>query len=328
MAQPVSYTEESDSIKKQFLQSYLLCITGILALYLIYYWSVQLYPFNYLTASYLVLHLLLIIIVYKVKYDYLKSYIMVYVVVLTLLLYPFMVLFWEAGRITPFMWYFLIPFGMTLFYNFKTIISMGIYIVVLICTAFLLVQVIPEEQYISFVDKQLVIINVATVFFALILISLILYYMNKLRFISVSIPVKEVKTTHLESTHLDDSKYSELYDKILDYMENKEPYCDPGFTISQLASELNSNVSYISRTIKIKKNMNFTSFINLYRISKVKKMLENNYHIKYSLKYIYTYSGFKQQTTFNKVFKQIEGVTPSEYIQSMTKEDGTSYRFD
>ncbi len=33
--------------------------------------------------------------------------------------------------------------------------------------------------------------------------------------------------------------------------------------------------------------------------------------------FVYTEAGFKNQSTFNRVFKQIEGMTPSEYIRNL-----------
>ncbi len=40
-------------------------------------------------------------------------------------------------------------------------------------------------------------------------------------------------------------------------------------------------------------------------------MIAKDYHNKY----IYLSAGFRHQSTFNKVFKEIEGITPSEYIK-------------
>jgi len=41
------------------------------------------------------------------------------------------------------------------------------------------------------------------------------------------------------------------------------------------------------------------------------------------LKYIYLSSGFKNQSSFNKAFKEKEGITPSEYYKQngLEKED-------
>jgi len=55
-------------------------------------------------------------------------------------------------------------------------------------------------------------------------------------------------------------------------------------------------------------------YLNEYRINYVKKLISENNLQKVTLMYIYTEAGFSNQATFNRVFKQIEGVTPSEYI--------------
>ncbi|WP_370567614.1 helix-turn-helix domain-containing protein [Dysgonomonas sp. Marseille-P4677] len=34
------------------------------------------------------------------------------------------------------------------------------------------------------------------------------------------------------------------------------------------------------------------------------------------MRYIYSSAGFRHQSTFNKVFKELEGITPSEYIKN------------
>lgn len=115
----------------------------------------------------------------------------------------------------------------------------------------------------------------------------------------------------------DIEKLNKLYDSIATYMRNRKPYCDPDFTISQLSEAIDSNVTYISKAIKLNKDVNFNVFINSYRIDLVKEMLDNDYQNKYTMRYIYTTSGFRHQSTFNKVFKQISGVTPSEYIKKL-----------
>ncbi|MDR2499288.1 MAG: helix-turn-helix domain-containing protein [Tannerellaceae bacterium] len=113
-----------------------------------------------------------------------------------------------------------------------------------------------------------------------------------------------------EDTTLD--KCHELYDCIVEYFENEKPYLDPNFSISQLSIRLKSNNSYMSKAIKLKRNMSFTSFVNTYRVERVKEMIRNSRDM-YTIEYIYTSAGFANQSTFNKAFKQLEGVTPSEY---------------
>jgi YesN/AraC family two-component response regulator len=115
-----------------------------------------------------------------------------------------------------------------------------------------------------------------------------------------------------------EDKHNELYSSILKHFETNKPYINPDFDIAQLAIALNSNGSYISKAIKINRDMNFNAFVNNYRIEKIKEMIQEN-NSKFTLEYIYSSSGFKNQSTFNKVFKLIEGITPSEYYKKYAK---------
>uniref|UniRef100_UPI0025BC075A helix-turn-helix domain-containing protein n=1 Tax=Chryseobacterium sp. TaxID=1871047 RepID=UPI0025BC075A len=51
-----------------------------------------------------------------------------------------------------------------------------------------------------------------------------------------------------------------------------------------------------------------------YRVNFVKKLIKESDMKKITLMNIYTEAGFSNQATFNRVFKQLEGITPSKYI--------------
>jgi YesN/AraC family two-component response regulator len=117
-----------------------------------------------------------------------------------------------------------------------------------------------------------------------------------------------------------DEKYSELYENLLNYFETQKPYMNPELNIAHLSIVLKTNNAYISKAIQINRNINFSTFVNTYRINKVKEMIKEN-QSKYTLEYIYISSGFRNQSTFNKIFKSIEGITPSEYYKKHTQPD-------
>ena len=75
------------------------------------------------------------------------------------------------------------------------------------------------------------------------------------------------------------------------------------------------NSTYISKAIRYKGYPNFNSYLNIYRINHVKQLFNEIDFQKTTLMYIYTEAGFSNQSTFNRVFKQIEEITPSEYVQ-------------
>jgi len=111
-----------------------------------------------------------------------------------------------------------------------------------------------------------------------------------------------------------DEQYFKLYEQIVRYFDEKKPYLNATFSASTLADVLNSNSTYISQAIKVHKKMNFNTFVNIYRVKKAIQLMQEDDEKKYTLQYIYQEAGFQSQTTFNRVFKQITGFTPSDYL--------------
>ena len=122
---------------------------------------------------------------------------------------------------------------------------------------------------------------------------------------------------HIPISAIDKEKFEDLYNKILHFFQEKKPYKDSEYNINKLALSLNTNTTYIYRTLKYIKNTNFKSFLNQYRINEIKEKLNNKEHEKYTLKHIYNNAGFSHQATFNRIFKELEGITPSEYIEKL-----------
>jgi YesN/AraC family two-component response regulator len=103
-------------------------------------------------------------------------------------------------------------------------------------------------------------------------------------------------------------------------MERVQPFCQLNFNISHLAIALDSNVSYVSNVIKRKTGMHVIAFINSYRVEFAKKALQKA-DAKFTIEHFSQSSGFKNQTTFNRVFKVSEGLTPTEYMNMFQKEN-------
>lgn len=111
--------------------------------------------------------------------------------------------------------------------------------------------------------------------------------------------------------------YQILYKKIIHHFETEKPYQKADFNIRKLAELVDSNSTYVSRALNKVGNKKFNQLVNDYRIEQVKKEIENNIHQKFTLETIYTNAGFSQQSTFNRIFKEYTGFTPSEYIENL-----------
>lgn len=301
-----------DNILRDISIRYLYLIIGIFSFFSAIYWYYDI-PLKYVTTACVILHIFFIFVPYRLEYKSLKPLIPIYLVFISLALYPLVVCFWRLGQITSFMWYLLIPLGAMVYFPMKTVIFWGIYIFIIICFSLFISSFIPDSFIVLELTKnQSDIINILVVIVCLCLVYFFVYYINKINQIKMQQIRDQKITNNLLSDDID--KYNDLYISILNYFDKEKPYRDPEFSISQLAGTLDSNVSYISRALNMRKNMNFNIFVNTYRINMVKKMFDEGYHNKFTIRYIYTAAGFRHQSTFNKVFKQIEGINPSEYI--------------
>lgn len=305
---------------------YFCIIIVVFLVFSVFYWKEDMFPFKYFSLANLLLNVVCFFIPYKLRYPAIRPLIPVYFVALSLFVYPFIFVLWQAGHITAFIWYLFIPLGILLFYSIRITIYWSIYVVLLALSIFIISSISPTNFAATLTERQLSIINILTITFCMCFICFIVYYMNKLQTVRISylegLNKKVISAMDLKNEKMENGveRYSELYDQIINYFEVEKPYTNPDFNISLLANVLNTNVTYISRAIRANNNMNFNIFVNTYRIDMIKEMLDHDFHNKYTIKYIYIAAGFKHQSTFNKVFKQIEGVTPSEFIKEKYKQ--------
>jgi len=114
----------------------------------------------------------------------------------------------------------------------------------------------------------------------------------------------------------DHVKSEEIEKKLIDFINSEKPYLNPELSLQELADNLDVKKYSLSIVINQKYNKNFYEFINQYRIEEVKSMMSDpdNRHLKLmSLAYD---AGFNSKATFNRIFKQMTNMTPSQFISS------------
>jgi len=303
-------------IKKKIVVQYMYGIIIVLSLFTFYYFYADIKPLNFLFVAVLISHIVFFYIFHKFGYEIIKSLIPLYFVYLAIFLYLNILFFLLFKQITAFFWCIIFPIGIMIFFKKKTVILGIIFLFMLMGSIFIVKPFIPEGLYSKPPDDQLNVINIMSIILIICFILFFIYYQMKIYQIKRSLLLNDYKTK--EEKYINDTenvKLDNLYTCILNYFSEKKPYCNPDFSIIQLAEDLGSNAENISKAIKIKANVDFTLFLNKYRINLVKEMISKNYHNKYTFEYIYNMAGFKHQPVFNKTFKEIEGITPSEYIK-------------
>ncbi len=107
----------------------------------------------------------------------------------------------------------------------------------------------------------------------------------------------------------------ELKDKIIGKILVEKKYKQKNYSAQILAEELNTNTRYISAVVNVKFHMNYTSFINKYRVEEAMTLLADRRYAKYTMEDISDMVGFSNRQSFYASFFRILGITPREYRQ-------------
>lgn len=105
----------------------------------------------------------------------------------------------------------------------------------------------------------------------------------------------------------------ELLHQIQELMEKEAYYLEADISLNRLAELTKLNARDISHVINTALEINFMDFVNAYRVEEVKQKIVDPAYAHLTLLGIALESGFNSKSTFNRVFKKKEGISPSEY---------------
>lgn len=128
-----------------------------------------------------------------------------------------------------------------------------------------------------------------------------------------SMPVK------YEKSGLTDEEALQIKNTLVSYIEKDKPYLDNNLNLEQVTSQLNISRHWLSQVINDKLNTTFFDLINEYRVEEFKKRIINGDAQKFTVLGIALDCGFNSKASFNRVFKNQTGITPSSYISSLKK---------
>ena len=98
-------------------------------------------------------------------------------------------------------------------------------------------------------------------------------------------------------------------------LETDKIYCKFDLTCEKFAKQLSTNRFYLSQIINEKFEKNYSGFINEYRVKEVMLMLSDPIKTKqFSIETIAKEAGFKNISSFNRIFKKYTGITPSVFV--------------
>jgi AraC-like DNA-binding protein len=127
----------------------------------------------------------------------------------------------------------------------------------------------------------------------------------------------QIKSTNHPEESAFDIQFHELGEQIKAYFETEKPYLKPGFSLLDLAQNLEVPQHHISYCFRFIFNQGFPKMKSEYRIAYAKKLIENpeNNHLSYEG--IGSESGFSTRSRFYAAFLEIEGCSPGEYREKI-----------
>lgn len=149
-----------------------------------------------------------------------------------------------------------------------------------------------------------------TALIILALIAWILFRTNRIR------RTRELSSN--ESTEpVPASPANQLMQRIEALMEEQRLYLNSDLKMGDVAAKLGVHQNEVSACINNCKGYSFSQFINGYRVTYAQQLLRD--HPEKKMAQVGLESGFANDTTFYRVFKSITGLTPSEWLSSVSE---------
>ena len=140
----------------------------------------------------------------------------------------------------------------------------------------------------------------------------------------VSISKKSVNGLIMESRAqndidqlIEDSTFINLNEQLIRYMEDVKPYLNPELSLPELADSFEISRNQLSAVINKIHKKNFYEFVNQYRVDEVKRLMNDPSNKQFKLISLAYDAGFNSKASFYRIFKQMTGMTPSEYISKL-----------
>lgn len=117
------------------------------------------------------------------------------------------------------------------------------------------------------------------------------------------------------------SRIKGLRIRLTEYMEQEKAWRDPDITVKDVTTKLRTNRRALNSVVQEMGYDNFPSYINYLRVKDFTEIIENSKDD--SFQNIFFNVGFKSRATAHRNFKNIKGLSPSEYYLSIQDESRT-----
>jgi AraC-like DNA-binding protein len=111
-----------------------------------------------------------------------------------------------------------------------------------------------------------------------------------------------------------------IQEKIMKIIVMDKKYRDKDYSAKNLAEEIGTNTRYISAVVNTRFHMNYTSFVNKYRIEEAMSLLVDKRYLDLNIEDIGEMVGFSNRQSFYASFFRNLGITPRGYRMQHLKQ--------
>ncbi len=160
---------------------------------------------------------------------------------------------------------------------------------------------------------ELMTLNYSTMIFYTLMIQSFAYFV--IRQPDEIFPALVSSADKYKTSTLRDSDKKEHLENLHILMNEEKPFLEPNLNRSDLATMLSISPHNLSQLLNQDAGLSFYEFVNNHRINEVKKRLVNSEYENYTVLAIALDVGFNSKSSFNRIFKQQTGVTPSSFVK-------------
>lgn len=175
---------------------------------------------------------------------------------------------------------------------------------------------------ISFTINQWFPGSVADIHSDYLVLGLVMLFVNIMVFKSLLQPsvLSPIKTEELYQLDRQEISRVQTYqthqasiNRLEQLMVDRQPYLDPQLSVQDLAAQLDISPRLLSEIVNQYFGQNFAEFINSYRLSEAEKRFQESQDPKETILEVMYAVGFNSKSSFNTLFKERTGLTPSAY---------------
>jgi AraC-like DNA-binding protein len=125
--------------------------------------------------------------------------------------------------------------------------------------------------------------------------------------------VPRAEQPRYQRSGLDPARVAALRARLEELLGTEKPWLENDLTLAQLAARIDTSPHHLSQLLNEHMGVSFFELVNGHRVREVQRCLRDPAYAGQSILDVALAAGFSSKASFNAVFKEQSGMTPSEY---------------